>query len=83
MARSPEKQWESRARRKLVGRKIVGVRLMTPDEASVNGYQSRAFVLLLDDGHCLWPQRDDEGNDVGALASSYEDLPVLPTWGRW
>mgnify|MGYP003112331930 CR=1 FL=1 len=52
----------------LIGRKIVAIRWMTTQETEQLGYIGASPVVLkLDDGTCLIPQMDDEGNDGGAL----------------
>ena len=51
----------------LVGRKIVNVRRLTPNECSELGWYKSPLVLELDDRTCLIPQMDDEGNDGGAM----------------
>jgi hypothetical protein len=76
-----EKHWNEVAAKALVGRTIVAARYMTEQEASGSGWMSRAPVLVLDDGSLVFPQRDDEGNDAGALyiqgAKDDTLLPVL------
>jgi hypothetical protein len=52
----------------LIGRKIVSIRWMTASETKQFAYIGASPVVLkLDDGTCLIPQMDDEGNDGGAL----------------
>lgn len=57
----------------LVGRRIVAVRWQDPQEAMNCGFSSTPIVLQLDDGTLLYPMRDDEGNDAGALAVQNPD----------
>lgn len=73
-----KKQWSKEASDKLVGRKIVAVRYMTQDEVDDCGWFNAAVILRLEDGTLLYPQADDEGNNAGSLATTYEDLPVIP-----
>lgn len=61
------KRWAKDASAKLVGRRIVAVRWLTQAEVETLGWYQSAIVLHLDDGTVLWPSRDDEGNDAGAL----------------
>jgi hypothetical protein len=68
----------TKAASKLVGRKIAGVRYTTQEEAEEYMWSSRPVVLVLDDGAYLIPLRDDEGNDGGALATSYDEPSLLP-----
>ena len=66
---------------KLVGRKIVKVEYMSSREAKESMWYSRPVCILLDDGKWLYPMRDDEGNDGGAMAyigkKANETFPVL------
>lgn len=72
-----EKLWTPKCA-PLVGRRIVSVEYMPRDAADKNGWTYRPIVLHLDDGTALFPMRDDEGNDAGALATSRADLPTIP-----
>lgn len=51
----------------LLGKRIINVRYMHPDEAEAAGFYKRPIMILLDDGTWIVPQSDDEGNDGGAL----------------
>lgn len=73
-----KKQWSREVADKLVGRKIVGVRYMTADEVKDCGWFNAAILIKLDDGTLLYPQSDDEGNAAGAIATTNEELPVIP-----
>ena len=73
-----KKQWAKEAADKLVGRKIVKVRYMTKKEVEDCGWFNAAVILKLDDGTMLYPMADDEGNNAGSLATTNEDLPVIP-----
>lgn len=57
----------------LLGRTIVGIRYMTPEEMDAAGWDRSPVMLILDDGTLFYPSSDDEGNDAGALyiAPSY------------
>jgi hypothetical protein len=70
--------WLKEATKQLLGRKIVKVRYMTVDEMNDLGWYSRPVVMILDDGNIIYPSRDDEGNDGGALFTTNEANPVLP-----
>ena len=75
---TPEKVWGDRAAKLLVGRKIVAARYMTPEDMDGLGWDRKALVLELDDGHLLFPSSDDEGNDAGALFTTYEECDTFP-----
>lgn len=75
---SPRAMWESIARKMLEGKTIATVRYMTEEEAANSGFCSSPIVMILDDGSYIFPMRDDEGNDAGALATSDQENPTLP-----
>lgn len=52
----------------LVGRRITSVRWMSDKERKAAGWYSCPMILQLDDGALVYAQRDDEGNDAGAMA---------------
>lgn len=59
--------WNDRAKKRLLGRKIIGVRYMTEKERESTGWEASSVVLMLDD-HSVWfPSMDDEGNGPGSL----------------
>jgi len=51
----------------IIGKKIVDVRQMTPKELEAEGWMSTTLCMVLEDGTLLYPSRDSEGNDGGAL----------------
>ena len=72
-----EKRWTEIAKM-LEGRTIVGVRYMSEEESEDQDWYCRPVIMFLDNGEYIFPMADDEGNDGGALATSYEDHSVLP-----
>ena len=61
----------------MVGAKIVEVRAMTKDEADSYGWEignwnTPPMVIFLDNGRCIVPSADPEGNEAGHLF--YEKL---------
>jgi len=77
-----ENYWAKKAQSVLVGRTIVAARYLNNDEAERLGWSSRSVVFELDNGDLVYPSRDDEGNDAGALFttnSKADTLPVLST----
>ena len=58
------KGWEKRISKLLVNRKIVEVRYLTSEEARMSGW--------------IGPMSDDEGNDGGAMATSFKSEPTIP-----
>ena len=75
------KHWQKTSEKWLVGKKIVMCRYMSDEEIKETGWSDRPLCILLDDGTWIIPQRDDEGNDGGALYVSNaakEKATVLP-----
>jgi hypothetical protein len=69
------------ARETLLGKKITGVRYLTNEEKENLAWYSKCVVITLDDGTLVFPSRDDEGNDAGALYYQNKtgtQLKVLP-----
>ena len=71
-------RWTKEASDLLVGRKIVRVRYMTQEECDHLGWNAKGIVIHLDDGNLIYPSRDDEGNDAGALFTNNDELPTIP-----
>ena len=75
-----EKRWLKRIADMLVGRKIVSVNYMTDEHKEDNGWFHRPIEIHLDDGNCLTPMQDDEGNDGGALSTWDKETPTIPVF---
>lgn len=73
-----EELWSHRAASVLVGRTIMSVRYLTAEERDELGWYNASLVLLLDDGNYFYPSADDEGNNAGALFTSFKDLETIP-----
>tara|TARA_R110000765_G_scaffold92493_3_gene174731 strand:- start:1626 stop:1922 length:297 start_codon:yes stop_codon:yes gene_type:complete len=73
--------WTKRISKKLVGRKIVQVEYFSSREAEESMWDNRPVTFLLDNGMWLYPMRDDEGNDAGAIGvcgkNGSDTFPVL------
>ena len=74
--------WNKYATDHLVGKTIVRARYMSEEEKENVGFYSKALVLELSDGSLIFPSKDDEGNDAGALFGLDNDnnnltFPVL------
>ena len=73
--------WTDYVSKELVGKKIIKVEYMSSREAEESMWYSRPLCFQLDDGTWVYPMRDDEGNDGGALCylnDGVDDvLPVL------
>lgn len=71
-------QWEMLAKKMLVGRTIKSVAFMSHKDAEQCGWDKRPLIIELDNGLCLYPSADDEGNEGGALFHNNEDHPIFP-----
>jgi hypothetical protein len=75
---SAENYWVKKAQSVLVGRTIVAARYLTTSEADRLGWERRSVIFELDNGDLVWPSRDDEGNDAGALFTTNSKADTLP-----
>jgi hypothetical protein len=73
-----ENYWTGIASAQLKGRTVKAVRYMSEEEAQEMMLDSRPVAIFFDDGSFVFPMRDDEGNDGGALFTSDDANPVLP-----
>ena len=73
-----KKIWSRHAAKLLKGRRIVDVRYMTAKEQVDIDFRRASIVLILDNGHAIFPSMDDEGNDAGAMFTTFEELPIIP-----
>ena len=77
-----EARWVKYAEKKLVGKKIVGVRYMSDEEAIGMDWNEKPLVIQFNDGSIIFSSKDDEGNGGGALFGNTHDqkemsFPVL------
>tara|TARA_R110002051_G_scaffold324572_1_gene422459 strand:- start:1148 stop:1402 length:255 start_codon:yes stop_codon:yes gene_type:complete len=71
-------KWNKIAEKLLLGKKIVKVEYMSVKESEDMMWSYQPVCFLLNDGNWIFPMRDDEGNDAGALAVGNDYmLPVL------
>lgn len=77
-----QSEWEGKARKALLGKKVIAVRYLTKQEMaeSFPDWYSVPLAIFFDDGTWIIPQRDDEGNDGGALACSSDQCPTIPVF---
>lgn len=80
-------EWSRRAAQDLVGRRIVGARYLDEEEVGSLGWRVSVLVMELDDGTLLFPSRDDEGNDGGAMFAQKDGedtggFPVIRNYAR-
>ena len=76
--RTPEQYWTELVAKNLVGRKITRVEYMTEIEMKDNMWYKRPIAIQLDNKYWLVPMMDDEGNDGGAMSTTFKDLGTIP-----
>jgi len=72
-------KWTKECSKNLVGKTIKSVRYMTDKEMNDLGWYSKSLVIIFTDGSYIFPSSDDEGNNAGALFTSFKDLDTIPT----
>jgi len=73
-----KKSWSERITKQLVGKKIKSISYMTEEEVNAKYWSRSAVVIELEDGTCLFPSSDDEGNEAGAIFTTLEELQIIP-----
>jgi len=74
--------WGNRAKKFLVGRKIVDVYYHTTDEnADIFGEDDHQvnIKIVFDNGHWITASQDDEGNGSGVIFTTDPELSVIPS----
>lgn len=82
MEKNLDTKWNQVARKALLGKTIVAVNYMSPENAKDMYWNKRPIMFELSDGSVCFISADDEGNDGGALFMQDKDgkditLPVL------
>ena len=78
---SKNKIWLDKVRKHLVGQTITDVKWLSPkDTEKFFGWDTQPCEIFLSNGVVLTPQADDEGNDAGAIATTIDDLPIIPVF---
>ena len=75
-----EKEWLKKINKNLVGQTIKNCRLMTDEELEDTGWNSRAVVIEFESEHLIFASADDEGNNAGAMFTTFTELPVIPVF---
>ena len=70
--------WTKKVGDFLVGKTIKSVRYMNDKEMNDFMWYKKPVIITFTDGSYIIPQRDDEGNDGGALFTSDDDVDVIP-----
>ena len=78
---STQKTWIKEIEKNLLGKTITGIRYMSAAEVEHFGWYDKAVIIQLNDGGELMASADDEGNNAGAIFTTYEGLEVIPVMG--
>ncbi len=70
--------WNKKASDFLVGKTIKSVRYMNDKEMNNFMWSKKPVIITFTDGSYIIPQKDDEGNDGGALYTSDDDTTLIP-----
>jgi hypothetical protein len=74
-----EAEWTEEIAKLIVGKTITQVEYMSEELADEWGWYKRPLMIRLSDGHQLIISQDDEGNDGGAVFTTYDaPLSVFP-----
>ena len=76
--KTTEKYWTDKVAKHLVGKKITKVEYLPEEEMKDAMWHKRPIAIQLDGGHWLVPMMDDEGNDGGAMSTTFKDLGTIP-----
>lgn len=71
-------KWNNKVSDFLVGKTIESVRYLTDQEMNDFMWYKKPVIIKFTDGSFIIPQRDDEGNDGGALFTSDDQLDIIP-----
>lgn len=73
-----EKYWTELVSKNLVGKTITKVEYVNDEEVEDNMWYKKPIAIQLDGKHWLIPMSDDEGNDGGAISTTFKDLRTIP-----
>jgi len=70
--------WTDLVAKHLVGKTITKVEYLSDKEVGENMWYKTPIAIQLSDGEWLIPMMDDEGNDGGAISTTYKELGTIP-----
>ncbi len=73
-----EKYWTDLISKHLVGRTITKVEYIGDDEMEESMWYKKPIAIQLDGKDWLIPMSDDEGNDGGAMSTTFKELGTIP-----
>lgn len=71
--------WITFSTKLLLHKTIVAVRVMTDAEMHEHGWTRCAVMFRLNTGEWVYPSQDNEGNGPGALFTTSDTVPTIPT----
>ena len=70
----------NKIKKNLIGKTIKNV-IYIPLKDCKDRYWSKSPIAIeLNDGNWIYPTSDDEGNNGGAMYTTFEDLPIIPVY---
>ena len=72
------KTWTDKVSKALVGKKITKVEYLSDKEVKDSGWYKTPVAIQLDNAYWLIPMMDDEGNDGGAISTTFKELGTIP-----
>lgn len=72
-------KWEERCAQILVGKTIKSVRYQYTCEMKDMGWSKKSLIIFFTDGSYIFPSSDDEGNNAGAIFTSFKGIEGIPT----
>lgn len=72
-------EWSDKATLALAGKTVEEVRYLTDEEQDQLYWHQKGPIIIFTDGSFVFPSQDNEGNGPGALFTSDNELPTIPT----
>jgi len=76
-----EKHWIKLSEKHLIGKTVELIRYLSDSEANELDWYSKPLVIQFTDGSIIFASKDDEGNDGGALFTTFKGLDTIPVVG--
>ena len=76
--KTTEQYWTDKVAKNLVGKKITRVEYISEIEMKDNMWYKRPIAIQLDNKYWIIPLMDDEGNDGGAMSTTFKELGTIP-----
>ena len=73
-----EQYWTDLISKNLVGRTITKIEYVSQEECEEAMWYSRPVAIQLDNKYWIIPTSDDEGNNGGAISTTFKELGTIP-----